>query len=962
MKRFLLITMIFSLSFSAFSQRKNLSSEMLSAYKSGFYPGVVRFAEEILRSEKGSLAAFRAAVYEGESLFKMGRIPDSISILENYSLNVDSLNPETFLLNSAKFYWLGRGYFASGNLTKAQNSFFASSSIFKDLQKSDSKFAESSTDYFSLSIFYGAKCFFEASDYKNCLPLYEYVVSNGQKFSFEDYSDSALSLAQSYNFLGDKTSSKKCVLFVNQLENAKFDDEVKFSLLILKGEALEKLGEFKEAYETYSRVIQNAPAHLSAQAMQKAYAVSTLHRAEVGSEAGEVLSKAEGRLSEFPDLLSEFWTRLAVDAFNSKNYEKALSYFGEAESNASGSQKKIAAIYKAEISYLTSEDKAAGSKNSVEILQKSKKNQKATAATKNLDEMISLNLARFNAFLKNWKESEKFALEILQSENSEIKKNAVYWLSLAKYENGDAGGAAKVIENYNQDLSDFSVNSSKSKNLLNVKDKTILNLYAKALAKQGKYHEADEIFYSLGEKNQLDNAGHLDYSRTLLISGHYISTKKQAAKAKGDEAIYLTALADFNQRNWAEAANGFSKVTSSKTLAKDYVAFAQFYLGYSQYQMGTYSKALESLNRFVEENPLHEFAWAAEMTKARAAVFAKNDSEAIKASENAIKTARNESEKNEAIILSAGILSEAKKFDEALALLKPHISKRTEFGYDCKYRSAEILVQKGNFSEADKYFSELAAISEKSASLISEESSYRRAEIAYSQNDFAKSAEFFEEYSKKWPDGRFKFAAIYFSADSLAKTGDETLAILRYEQITDSKSETSYRYGAEKNLVDLYQKVGETQAALSMAQKMLDEYGEQAKNDGIDKKIKDIKQNAVWNKNSLEDRIKTAEKSLASQKNDAAESASNMKNAIFLAGEYRKRGENKKSAEMYLEAAKFSRIAGNDGNAARSFYGAIESFDAAGLYADEKATFIEMKKLYPENRYTREAEKIAGEL
>ena len=58
-----------------------------------------------------------------------------------------------------------------------------------------------------------------------------------------------------------------------------------------------------------------------------------------------------------------------------------------------------------------------------------------------------------------------------------------------------------------------------------------------------------------------------------------------------------------------------------------------------------------------------------------------------------------------------------------------------------------------------------------------------------------------------------------------------------------------------------------------------------------------------------------------------------MKNAIFLAGAYRLKGENKKSAEMYLEAAKFSRQAGNDENAARSFYGAVVSFEAAALYA-----------------------------
>jgi len=149
---------------------------------------------------------------------------------------------------------------------------------------------------------------------------------------------------------------------------------------------------------------------------------------------------------------------------------------------------------------------------------------------------------------------------------------------------------------------------------------------------------------------------------------------------------------------------------------------------------------------------------------------------------------------------------------------------------------------------------------------------------------------------------------------------------------------------------------------LHSAMKMIDEYGSQALNDGMDKKIKEIRQSNVWNKNSEEDKISAAEKALAKSKNDASASESNMKNALYLASAYRSRGENKKSAEMYLNAAKYSRQAGNEENAARSFYGAIESFDAAALYADAKATFTEMKKLYPESKYTKDAEKIAGEL
>ena len=690
-------------------------------------------------------------------------------------------------------------------------------------------------------------------------------------------------------------------------------------------------------------MIKNAPAALAASAMQKAYAVSTAHRAEVGSEAGEVLSRAEYRLAEFPDLLSEFWTRLAVDAFNAKDYKKSLEYFKDAQKNASSSQKEIAAVYRAEIAYITNADKDAGAKQAVAILAEA-----ALTKSGSKNETILLSIARFNGYVKNWKDCETYASKCLKSENPEIEKNAVYWVALSKYETGEVVKASATIENYKKDNK--------------IEDKSLLNLYAKSLAKQGKYHDADLIFYSLGQKNQLDNDGRLDYSRTLLIAGHYVSTKQQASKAKGDEAVYLSALASFNQHNWHEAESSFAKVLSSKSLDKDYVAYAQFYHGYALYQLSEYVKAVSSLNHFIEENPTHAFVWSAYMTVARAAAFSKNESEAISASQKAIRTAANEKDKQESIILAAGILSDSKKFDDALALLSPHIAKKSEFGWECKYRSAEILVQKGNSSQADTYFAELSDLKEKEASLIAEESAYRRAEIAYSAEDYSNSGRLFEFYSKNWPSGRFSYAAIYFSADSLAKSGNDIRAILRYLQITDSKAETSYRYGSEKNLIELYQKTGDYVSALDMANKMIDEYGAQALNDGIGKKVSELKKLGAGSALTIEDKVKIAEKSLAKTKNDPSQSEDSMKNAIFLAGAYRLKGENKKSAEMYLEAAKFSRQAGNEESAARSFYGAVESFDAAALYADEKATFKEMKKLYPQNKYTLDAEKIAGGL
>ena len=853
---FLTFFFLFLIFTPLFGENQNVSAQLKSDYQSGFYPGVLRSAEKILRGDKNSLEAFRAAVYAGESLFRMGRVSDALSMLQKYQFPIDSQNQETVQLNSARFFWLGRAYFSQKNYISAQECFYSSASL--------------KGDYYSLSLLYAARSFFASGNYEKSLPLYEYVISNGQNFSLEDYEDSVLELAQSYLTLADKKNAEKCVKLISQLEDAAFDEKTKENLLVFKGEALEILGDYESACKVYA-------------------------------SAGE---------SEKVAVLSVWLS-----------------------------------VYRADEAFKKNIDISEGCRTALEILTEAEKNEKSLKIKNEaLDEFISISIARYKGFLKNWKECESAAAKCMQSENPEIKKSAVYWTALSQYERGDAKSSVSVIEKYSRDEK--------------ITDKSILILYAKALAKSGRYHDADEIFYSLGEKNQLDNDGRLDYSRTLLISGYYKSTKEEAAKASGDEAAYLSALASFNQHDWKDAEKGFSKVLASKSLPAEYLAFAQFYLGYAQYQAGKYAESVASISSFVSENPVHQFTWSAYMTQARGAALVQKTEIALSSSENAVKTARNEGERNEALILSAGILSDSKRYDDALALLAPYVSKRTEFAYECKYRSAEILVQKGNLSDADKYFADLAATTDKKAILISEEAAYRRAEIAYSSGDYKKATELFESYSKKWPNGRFSFAAIYFSADCLAKTGKETKAILRYEQITDSKAETSYRYSAEKNLIDLYEKNEEYESAIAMANRMIEEYGSQAKNDGIDKKIRSLKEKMVWNANSEEDRIKTAERELAKLKNDAAQSPLAMKNALFLAAAYRNKSDNKKSAELYLDAAKYARQSGDDENAARAFYGAIEAFDAAGLYGDARATFTEMKKLYPESAYTKNGEKL----
>ena len=94
------------------------------------------------------------------------------------------------------------------------------------------------------------------------------------------------------------------------------------------------------------------------------------------------------------------------------------------------------------------------------------------------------------------------------------------------------------------------------------------------------------------------------------------------------------------------------------------------------------------------------------------------------------------------------------------------------------------------------------------------------------------------------------------------------------------------------------------------------------------------------------------------KKNLSKECAFAAENAFLLARNSRKLDKNKESADFYLEAAEYFRMAGNEQSAAQALYGAVEAFDAASLYGDARETAGLLEKLYPESRQNIAAKRI----
>ena len=214
-------------------------------------------------------------------------------------------------------------------------------------------------------------------------------------------------------------------------------------------------------------------------------------------------------------------------------------------------------------------------------------------------------------------------------------------------------------------------------------------------------------------------------------------------------------------------------------------------------------------------------------------------------------------------------------------------------------------------------------------------------------------------------------------------------------QADNLRSGSSYKYNAEKRLVELHRQQGNYADALAYANKMLLTYGDQARDDGMAKIADEMERlskggNAALLKKEKEyenagktgtergriigtELVRLYLNSSATQSKGIAlaekllpmqtapqESQYAAQNALLLAQHYRTNGDNKKAAQTYLSAAQYSRAAGNDDDAARALYGATEAFDAAGLPGDAKVTAESLANLYPSSNFVRSAWQIVN--
>ena len=937
MKKLIIFCIFICCSVLCFSQQTSdvqLYNELKQSYKNGFYPGVVTAADRLQSDFPESAFIYSALVCKGEALINMESYEEAISTLENAAAFMHSGMSELICCN----YLLGRAYFAQKKYSVSLEKFHTAYSL---------AMINDAMEFYAPSVFGAGRVFYVLEKWNEVLPLFEYVVSNGKSFGTEDYNEAVQKLFVSYNKAS--LSAKTTELF-NKLSDADFEASVYMTLCFYYADANAALGKNQEAYDAYCRVLESGEKSLAVSALKKAYLISS----ENGiGDSGEVLSKTQETFSDTPELLNEFWLRLAIDEFGSGELEKAEAYLLNVETSEYDENENLRflkALYEAKILLEKGESSAAEKKLSgLESL--AKRSQLEGASDSYYSTLLQCKLQN-----EKWDDLPGIYGKIKQPDNKARFAVSSFYYKKGQYEKVDSSCG---------------------------------ELYASALCRAGRYEEACSEY----EKLALFS---LDYALALFYCGRFADAEKIALACDSLQKDYIRGLCFVNLKNWKSAAEAFSAYIRQSSGASDFNLFAFYYKGYSEYNLANFKDSYSSFVRFCMENQntVNDYVLRSYEYAVKSALQNGDFKSASIQAANLVRYSSEGEVKQKAVILSAEIFCDYENYDSAIELLSQYMNGGGDFAAQTSFMTAKIYERQNKVSQADALYRHI--YEDMSRTFYAEEAMYRAGELYYYHADYPSAFTRFNNYIYKYASGKFSDAAMFYCADCALRLGENDRCVMLNKALLQKFPASVYAYGANKNLLEAYYRQEKYSEALEVARAVLRNFAQQAADDEIEKRVKELEKivngtdrrvaekesefirlgetSTVAGRKAGTELVKMYADSLYTQReayelavrlfevqSEKEEREQAAYNAEFIAEYSRKNGENKKSAEMYLKAAEYYRNVKNDGGAASALYGAAEAFAAEGLIGDARETASLLKELYPESIQAERVDRVTGD-
>ncbi len=907
MKRLLNILIILFTGFCFAQQAESdvqLFNEVRQNFENGFYPGAVKASEKLQKSFPESSFIHSALAYKGEALIYMESYEEAAETLELAISHMHSGSAEIIRCN----YLLGRAFYAQKKYKDSLEKFHTVCNL--SLTKKED-------DFYAPAILYSGRAFYELENFKNAIPSFEYVVSNGKLFDTAEYGEAIQKLFICYNKSG---SPEKTAALFNKLSEDDFEKPVYMTLCFYYGDACAVLNKNKEAYEAYAKVLEGD--------------------------------------GQYPEKVNEFLLRFAVDEFNAKNYDKADDYLAKvvvSEETENTELNLVKNIYQAKILLEKNQPKEAEKKLSgLETLVKK------SARDENKDSYYS-TLLQCKIQNEKWEEIPAVYGKILIPSDSDRLALSSYYYKKGQYSKVDSScgelyaSALCKLGRYEAACNEYASLKSNSFD------------YALALFHLGRYDQAVTVADSSGavEKDYLAGLCLINQKAWKKAGDRFAAYIKQTSSNSDFNklSLYYKGYAEYNQAEFKNAYSSFVRYTMEEqnkpTGSASYLLRAYEYAVKSALQSGDFKNASVQAANLVRYSPNGEQKQKAVILSAEIFTDYENYDSAIELL--APYTSGRDDFAAQALFMTARIYERKGNISEADSLYRRvyESHSRSAYAEEAMYRTGEVYYSAGDYSAAYTRFN--TYVYKYASGRFSDAALFYSADCALHLGENDRCVMLNKTLLQKWPSSVYAYGAnknlleAYYRSEEFSQALSVARSLLRDfpEQAADDE--------IGKRVVELEKIVSGTDRRVAEKESEYVKLGEAGTVAGRKAGTELVRMYAE-SLSTQKEAYDLAQKLFARQSNAGLdERADAAYNAEFIAEYTRKNGENKKAAEMYLKAAEYYRNVKNNSGAASALYGAAEAFAAEGLKGDARETAALLKELYPQSIQAERVDRVTGD-
>ena len=869
-----------------------------------YYPGVIEQAELLEQNYPESVFIVAARIAKGQALTILNRYEEAEQTL---ALVLSSLRfgAEDY---AKCWYYLGLAYYADGDYTNAISAFHTTCDV---------ELRENKNEYYPSSILYAGRINFFMEQFEKSVPLFEYVVADGNYFSKPEYDEALQKLLFAYNSTG---SYEKTIKLYSKLESQNFSESVYSALTIYTADAYEKTGNVQAAYN--------------------------------------ILNKNNNE--NFKEMLSVFRLNLGAAAYSKKDYDTALEYFTLAEESTDEAVLLPCFIYRQKIALDKGGKKAAEEVANVLRESEARILEQADNITGLADSYWSLLLRCAAWTSTNVAEPLTYYLE-MKAPSAKDAYTIAYVLR-----DEDSARAQKIVEPFVMDTScaklyavllarngKYDAAAEQYKTLLDTKklDGNGRLEYAKVLYRLQKWQAAYDQAIAANKYQGFYIAGLCKYNLLEYRAAYeqltkYINSKSTVANYER-LAQYYRGVCSYKISDYKTAYKIFSAFTTSY---KEQDSFS-----YTACELGAKSALMNGELK-------NAAAMAESMIKAAQSMAQKQDA-VIYCSE--IYTDCGEYSKAISILNEYTgehsdfavrcILASAKVYEKQGELGKADASYQqivreyagTAYAEDAAYRSGEIFYAAQSYSEAEARFTKY--IYNYVNGKYSDAAYYFSGDCNMKNGELDKAIMQNTTLVSKYPDSIYSYGAYKNLLQAYYAQENYRDALSTARLLVRNYSEQAKSDGISAKVVELERIVSGTDRTIVEKEGEYDRAGKTSSKKGRAAGSELVQLYAAHDEN--EKAFELALELLQYQK-DGDEVYYAAQNADFAAEYYYNAGESQKAAEYYLKAAEYYRSSGmdNQDKAAAALYSAVDSFMAAGLKGDAQVTANLLVELYPQTK------------